>query len=280
MIIKKNSNKNEVDCIGIIVIYYESFMTRAVIEFEKLIHNISENSKVVIVSNSISDVESYDEDSILLRWDNTYQEFGAWQFGINEVLKTLDDNSKPCFIFANDTFCHHRKFGTFEKSLFIRSFKKIINNKKKIITGPTSTSKLGKLGFDGCTFDRWVSTYLFGISFPFIKKLKFNICLEQIIIDRYFGNGNSEDDFFSKKLNENLKKHLVAWLFGRKGFSNWRAGESLNKENYIKMKNKASSIFREKYLTAFSINNKIKIVDVFYMAHVKRKLYFLFNLSK
>ena len=71
---------------------------------------------------------------------------------------------------------------------------------------------------------------------------------------------------------------LIAWLFGRKGFSIWRSGEPLNKENYIKMKNKASSIFREKYLTAFSINNKIKIIDVFYMAHFKRKLYFLFNL--
>ena len=273
----KNIN-NKVECVGILVIYYNDFINRSILEFESLINNISRKNMIFIISN-FSEYQKTTSKSKFLNWNNQNQEFGAWQYGLEQALDKLNYNSKPCFIFANDTFCYHKTYGGFEKYMYSKFFKKIVDLDQKIIVGPTSSSKLGQLSFEGSVFTRWVSTSLFGISYKLMETFKFNICIDQKYLNKYF-DGQTEKDFFSKKLDNSMKNHLIAWLFGRSNLPMWRNGTSLNNENYLIMKNKASSILREKNITANAILSNAVILDVFKNLKIRKIFFYLLRLFK
>lgn len=273
----KNIN-NKVECVGILVIYYNDFINRSILEFESLINNISRKNMIFIISN-FSEYQKTTSKSKFLNWNNQNQEFGAWQYGLDQALDKLNYNSKPCFIFANDTFCYHKSYGEFEKYMYSKFFKKIVDTDKKIIVGPTSSSKLGRLSFEGSVFTRWVSTSLFGISYQLMDTFKYNICVDQEYLNKYF-DGQTEKDFFSKKLDTSLNKHLIAWLFGRANLPMWRNGASLDNKNYIIMKNKASSILREKNITANAILSNAVILDVFKNLKIRKIFFYLLRLFK
>lgn len=197
--------------IGILLVYYPEYVGSATKNFNKFLKSLSSNYDLIVVNNGSAVVSKVDGISAIIEGNNQLREFSGWNTGLqyceqNRLLKTCD-----LLVFANDTFCHHNKFGQFTRAAFRDKFKSIMNEPTlPAMAGEKHTLAL-PYTLNGLTSESWISTYLFAFNrsaFKEIKALTPSIPIE----DFYSSNKNGIE--FSELVSENLQIHITRWLTG------------------------------------------------------------------
>uniref|UniRef100_UPI00124FF819 hypothetical protein n=1 Tax=Acinetobacter ursingii TaxID=108980 RepID=UPI00124FF819 len=157
----------------ILLVYTEEYFPKAWREINFLAKNISHDYKIIVVNNN----HNFTLDSAIIG-NNDHYEFSGWDSGVELIKEKYKDNLEHV-VFANDTFCHHRKWNFYHKMKFITGFKKFINQNSFGICG--EKNYFGKDFFLNDTkLQGWISTYLFIVNSYFVlsENFKFNRAFE------------------------------------------------------------------------------------------------------
>ncbi len=247
--------------VGILVVYSESYFLNAVEKFEKILSGVSSDRIIVVVSNN-PNLTLEREGFEFTHWNNDLSEFGAWQHGINYWKSKNNSESKVCaFVFANDTFCHHRNFGVLEMAIFRNSIKKIADGDAHAI-GDVNKS-VNKYKIEGFEINYWISTYLFALSFEVLNRLNWAVVPEKKLIRGYVNFYPGSKSIFGDKIDANLKLHIENWLFRKGRIDAWYKADTLNDDNADMFARKATSIICEKWLSVNILRAGFDIVPVF-----------------
>lgn len=263
---------------GVLVVYSESYLKSAVSEFNQLLKDISEDSYLVVVSNN-QDINCLNQDGIhFMRWTNYLGEFGAWQAGVDYLTNNFcKEKLSGSIVFANDTFCHHRKFGSIERFFFCQAIKKTFVN-KPLVAGDINFSKY-TYKLESVDLNFWISTYLFAINIPALVSLNWRITPSEKNIDEYVPFEFNGTSIFGERLDNNLREHIKNWLFGKDKANSWYKAGDLTLENAKMYSSKARSIVCEKVLSASLLKNNVEFTPVFSKKiNIFRKIMAIFNI--
>ncbi|OBU27812.1 hypothetical protein C0Z01_08500 [Photobacterium kishitanii] len=249
----------------IFVSYYSKYFEESLNTLVSLSNRISKDAIVVVVNNNPnSNLIEKNNDFDLLVGENSAWEFSAWDQGIQYIEKKYKIKDSDVIIFANDTFCQHRYFGTLDKMIFAKNLKKLYQ-KDNIVVGDVdsfgeSFSILSKFG------NKWISTYLFGMRYSTMKKCLPFSSLSYIENEITIENGKIKGIDVSRS----LLKHLESWLFPINDvgwYKSQKADENL-------LKKKLMAILHEKYLSCKLIESNITLVGVYspFVINLFRKL--------
>lgn len=258
----KNNMKNSPKVVGILLIYYQPYVAEATQYFTELLQSISKNFVLVIVKNQDLELPlSVQHHQHVINGDNTLREFSGWQAGIEYCESQQLMPLNGIVIFANDTFCHHNKFGPITRWAFRRSFRKILKS-------PTRMSLVGEVHPTGSEFtigtkifSKWVSTYVFAMTVPLLKRV--GSLVPPLNLDQFFTGQLTPDKFLTGPLSENLKQHLVSYLFGLRGSAKWYAASLPTKENSRNFIGKTQSILCEMHMSATVVGIGAEMTSVF-----------------
>jgi hypothetical protein len=244
--------------------------------FAKLIRLISKHYHIVVVNNSADAnakcVDDIHHDSIV--GTNKGWEFSAWDEAIEHIRSTKVVDDDAIYIFANDTFCHNRKFTIFNLILFAYQIRLLRSNSAKLIGELCRISTPYNIG--GLNSSGWISTYLFATSSNGVKLLypfdKANMVLKSTPIDYI--------DIENQKVNlpgsdDIVNQHLSNWLFPTAHGHGWYKVKN-NTTNPDLMRKKLMAIFNEKYLSACAENFGYVLTSV-YKNPIIRKINYLHN---
>ncbi|MFL9786814.1 hypothetical protein AB6C90_012615 [Vibrio cyclitrophicus] len=258
---------------GLLVSYNHNYTERSIREFRELVYSFDKNAIILVVNNNTN--ISYNKDQNLMFRDVDYiqgsnesWEFSAWQEGLQYLADKYEVSSTDNFVFANDTFCHHRFFNTLDKFLFLYKLKGLSHNEL-----------LGEVcSLDGEIFEysmnhrTWISTYLFATKFDTIRRL--------LPLDAH-----SNDDILIDPKSRLVKisgftqlaeTHLRNWLMPNEGRGGWYKSHSVDMDMLI---NKTKAIANEKSLSRRAVESNIALVDIYngnmatFYKKAKRKFY-------
>lgn len=242
---------------GVLLLYYDKYAFRAINEFKMLLSNLDSDYRIILVCNNFNLKQNILKkiDYNVLDGDNSAWEFSGWQKGLSSL--SLEDND--VVIFANDTFCHHNYWGKYEKFLFQKQFKKLIkkNSKKPFSAISGNVDTFGeKFSLEGCSASGWVSTYLFLITGTLLKQLDNKLTIRELISF----DGIKGDFIWDDGVSENLKKHIINWMFSiGDAQSGWYKKDDVD---LMYKSKKIQSILNEKYLSACCNKNGGIVYDV------------------
>lgn len=252
----------------VILIYSERYYTQAIYEFDKIARSVSRNDcyKVIIINNNKNlKLDSFRKKNINFQFidgDNEGFEFSGWDKATEYIKKNyLIEND--FIVYANDTFCHHRKWNYLTKSKFISEFRKFIDDSRKGICGEVNTFNQYFL-LKNQKIDSWISSYLFILSSNIISEKEFKFDNSSEFFSDWVSNINSEGVFFNTDFSVKLGIHINNWLFPKSGKGWYKAERATLQEK----RNKLYSILNEKALTAnivkfgggvYDVNDFLKI---------------------
>ena len=252
----------QVDIVGFLLVYNPAYLDEAVFQFRKILSSVKGSYQIIVISNNIDIQKCNDFDGVFLHGDNNSMEFSGWQKGLDYIKNHYSIGSIKAYVFANDTFCHHKPLTVFQRSNYIDGVESCIRSTKSSMYGPLSS--FGKtFSINNKRIDSWISTYFFIINQKAMEEiLKYTICMPSSNLKNYFGDMANEDNFFSDNMDMVLKGHLKNWLFcGGKGLS-WYKCASLSELNKEQMYLKACSILREKLLTVTLLQGGGDILEI------------------
>lgn len=255
--------------VGILLVYYEKYAPTAICEFSKLIRSIDRNSKILIVVNGNEIVQNASNDVIYVAGNNSLREFSGWDRGIT-VARELDilDRSELT-ILANDTFCHHNKFGPITKNRFRSAFRNAVpaRGQLSLIGERFSLGAIAEI--NGLRFDSWISTYLFGLSTPLLLKL--HQVSPPFSINKLVHKPAERGVAMTENVSPNLARRIENWMGVSDGISSrWygvQNGNPMSEDQYL---GKVRSILCEKYLSAACIANGGQLMDVFPQSTIRQ----------
>ena len=236
----------------IFVTFYEKYRQNALKEILLIIKKLDCDTRLIIVDNSenlksrefISHplLENSKIEVSYVSGSNTAWEFSGWEEGLNTLIPLSSDDY---YIFANDTFCHHRDWDCVNRALFVSAFKIHTSRGLKGITGDVNSKNL-EFTLYGVKFDSWVSTYLFGIDGEQLKLCKNTIQIAPKKIEQLISINKKGNYLWSceNEICNNLQCHIEAWLSPKN--SGWYKSKV---ENYFLKEMKTKAIINEKYLS-------------------------------
>jgi len=235
--------------IGILVVYSNNYYYPAILEFKRILKMTSSTTQLIVVANNKEIIFGPEiENGAGLYSDNRLYEFSAWQDGLDYALSNRTQSTKiDGFIFANDTFCHHRDFGFLERFLFSRCSTRAFKSITPLISGECSSFNKDFV-FNKINMREWISTYLFSINSSLMELLGYSLVKDGEKVELLLSNSINPENFFSPDLDPSLRFHLNKWIFGADG--TWRNFGKISSENYSKYHGKARSILYEKLLSA------------------------------
>lgn len=242
----------------IFVSYYTGYLEKALDEIIYICSGIEEDVRLIIVDNGKQSIDpsitnKYTElvDVNIISGSNDLWEFSAWREGFESIDKCSEDDY---YIFANDTFCHHRIWGILERYCFRKSFYKHILNNSKGITGNVNT--FGSCySIDGVESRYWVSTYLFGIDGVTFYKFKDDLFLDKNQLQELVYS-NNDDIIFTKLISQSLVGHINQWMFPGHESKGWYKSSQVNTEVALR---KIWAILNEKHFSAILNSNERKL---------------------
>lgn len=235
----------------IFVSYYRKYLERSLFELVELCLSLKKPVKIILVNNSNLQIEQdfisqYNHKMVeleVIQGTNYLWEFSGWKEGLDFINIISPEDY---FIFANDTFCHHRKWGELEKYYFRNAFDRHFKNMLEGITGNVNTFG-GYFEIEDLRAESWVSTYLFGIDGKTLKLSIHNIFLDASKL--------SELAFykmdllnFSSHISMPLTSHVNEWMFPKSVAKGWYNANLVPQDIVLK---KVWAILNEKYLSAY-----------------------------
>jgi hypothetical protein len=219
--------------VGILLLYYPSFAAEATRRFVDLLKSVSNDHVLVIVQNQKMHLPHTNlRGAHVVIGDNTLHEFSGWQSGLEYCQQRKLIPRHGILVFANDTFCHHNKFGPITRWCFVHAFKKLLKHPERMALAGEVHPTGGVFRLDGLPFSQWVSTYLYAMTVPLSERLE--SLTKPLNLDRFFTGQAVSNDFLKGPLNDNLKNHLVNYLFGLRGSAKWYAAASISEQNLAK----------------------------------------------
>lgn len=178
----------------------------------------------------------------LMRHDNSGMEFGAYQAGVDALVKRMDAD---WIVVGNDTFATHNNFPRVYRELLSQAL-------QRVPTFPTIIGRTHALArsyqIEGLRTHRWVQTSLFAINRAALEALGGRIYRPEL--ESLVSESADLSTFFSPDVDLVLRDHLETWLFRTRPGPHWYASEPLQSQNFSKMARKARSILQEKYIAA------------------------------
>lgn len=247
----------------VLLVYSEKYYEKALYELNELAKKTSgsSNYKLLVVNNNNQlDLSKFDylrSKIDFIEGDNTGFEFSGWDVA-TAYLRTNYNITNSYIAYANDTFCHHRKWGFYQKYKFSHAFKYFIQSNISGLCGEKNIFS-NKVNLNNVELDGWISTYLFMISTDFLinNNVKFDNATNK---ESCFFSVITENEIkFNSNFDEELAKHLNSWLFPSNEKNGWYKA---NDSSLIEKRNKLKSILNEKLLSA-NIKNKCgEIIDI------------------
>ena len=167
-------------------------------------------------------------------------------------------------MFCIDTVCRHRKFSIVRYFCFSLSCLQNPNSRLALLIAQNS---LGIIWINFLILD---FHHFFSIPRDGLNRLKFRINDSQNL-EGYISSSYSGTYFFKNSLNDNLNKHITAWLFN----GGWYKSAELSNSNFEGMKLKAICILNEK-----SLSVRMRLSNIIYIDPFKRSSYFTQLLEK
>lgn len=234
--------------VGLLVVYYEDYLTSAVTQFESLLAKLSEDYLLIIISNNTTlSSSSYSDRILRLEGDNALREFSAWDKGLAYCRSHQLLADDGLLVLANDTFCHHNHFGFITRRAFTSAFRGLMRKPNE----PIIAGEIHTFGSDfhilGKPSSSWVSTYLFGMTAELVRRL--DHFTPETDMDSFF-TGQSEDDFIGGPISKTLAEHIQRWLFSPEQKNSWYKASHFDHSNRNSYVGKAKSILCEKFLSA------------------------------
>lgn len=244
---------------GILLQYYEPYLEQAVAQFDALLRTLPGRHSVVVVRNgparrtpSIPGIE-------VIAGDNSLHEFSGWEAGLAHCRANGLVDRSDLLVFANDTFCYHNKFGPLTRFAFRRGLRGLL----QAPSAPALAGEVHRLGkpylIDGLECDRWVATYLFGMSRGLLQHMR-RLTPSTPMADFYRDDAGKIG--FSDRISPNLAEHVEQWLTGS-GRTRWQGTATGEPRTLGKLQGKANSVLCEKYLTARALDHGAVLSDVF-----------------
>jgi len=248
--------------VGLLVIYYDSYLQAAVRNFSTLLRRGGGEPVIVVIDNSPLDrrqqmpcpVAAY------VRGDNRLREFSAWNQGL-AMCREMGWLDRPAaFVFANDTFCHHNRYGWLTRQMLSRQ----IRDARMQDAAPTLWGERHGLGvaysIGGMAADFWVSTYLFGVH-PNHWRDATGLIPESLVDCR----AQQFDELFDAwQASENLRRHVLSWLgLAGPNMTRWYGAKQPAAAGHAAMLTKAACILAEKYVAARGVGEGLGVEDVF-----------------
>jgi len=245
---------------GVLVVYYDQYHATSVVQFQALLNQLNLINKLVVVTNN---PQLHQSNPNYILGDDLNSEFSGYDVGLRQLGKLA---AEDYVVFANDTFCHHRSWGEFEKRIFASAFRKALENHKQCVVGEVNTFKKN-FSLMGMQAYEWVSTYLFCVSSEFIGALNYKLCVNPATLSRLVSLDSYENIRWSEDLSDNLRIQLSQWLAGdnKHGWYNKDA-------TMLRKCNKAKSILNEFYLSAVAKKNGYDLIDVYKNHHLLDRL--------
>ena len=240
--------------IGILLLYYEEYAAESIERFLSFISKVNATTTLIIVQNKVFELPEINHPDLhLIAGDNATREFSGWQTALDYCQAKDIERAQGVFIFANDTFCHHNKFGLLTQFLFARSFRAIFKRPALLkLAGEVHTNKAEYAILDK-HFSGWVSTYLFCMTFALTKKTG-GVLPKNFPLESFFSGKATIEEFLVGGLSDNLKQHTKKWIFGLTSGAKWYGAAVLNEHNLVAFTGKTKSIICEKYLTANALS--------------------------
>jgi len=233
---------------AILVLYSPAYSRRSLAVLQRLLRRVDEEYRLVAVCNHAGLEVAPGPNLSVIQGHNSLGEFGAWDQGLAYLSGQPGCASPRLFVFANDTFCHHRPFGLPEEWIFSRSFRQLAGMQRAIAGELSTFGEPFYLG--GQRLDDWVSTYLYAMTPALLDALDWRIAPEDGVLERHVRGGLDEREFFAPELDAALAAHLRGWLFGGRTQRVWRNAAPLSQQNRDYMLRKARAILCEKLLSA------------------------------
>ena len=231
---------------AVLVCYYEKYKKNSIVEFHKLLASFGHPFTIIIVNNNHNLQKCSDNYNLIeIAGSNAGWEFSAWDEGVQYIKENYDPlSAQDFFIFANDTFNHHRLFCFLDLFFFKQSVLKHVASSKPTIIGEVNSFNQ-EFSVDGYSGTKWVSTYLFAVNFNYMNKLlKFDMgddTFQTLCTDVTLKN-----IVFSNKVSVNLASHLTDWMYPKTKKFSWYG----NKKNDVTLfRNKLKAILNEKRLS-------------------------------
>ena len=186
--------------VGFLLVYYPDYMNLAVRRFESVISQLDADHVVLVIENApMPRLAPARTRTIVIQGDNSLREFSGWMAGVRycEAQGWLDAN--PLLIFANDTFCHHNKFGLVTKRAFASSFRKLLRARSHAMIAGELQGGAYELSILGHACKSWISTYLFAMTTPLLRRIVSFV--PPIDMDSFLNVEGVDDQFFCGPVN-------------------------------------------------------------------------------
>jgi hypothetical protein len=260
---------------GILVVYSEAFADTAIRLFAWMVRRVDPGAAIVVMSNNMAlQLKNYDGVTVL-QTSNFLHEFGAWQSGLDHVRGLPGAQLLQSVIFANDTFCHYRAMGVLEQAAFLQGAVDCAR-----AATPAGCGDLALLpdrsfyNFDGTRMREWIATYFFALNRRALEGIHWRMHPPVEDVRRWVPGGLDEAAFFAADLDQRLRDHFCAWLFGSTEIPTWRRSSSLDEGNREMMVFKAYMLICEQDLSARLLRCGTKLHSVLHA----RWIYILKNL--
>ncbi len=242
----------------ILASYYPSYKENSITEILNLVNKIGLPWKLILVCNSqetkLKVVKPHLQVYETIDGSNSGWEFSAWDEGLSYIAKNCAPSANDQIILVNDTFCHHRNFGFYEKFFFATAFKRL---KDDTIIG--EFDDIGEsIRVGGYKCKHWLSTYLFSCNYKTINKL---LPLDKVNHSQhsYINIKIVNDEILISNSSINLIQHLNLWLNRYKS----KADLSLAGDSLINKRQKLNAIINEKLLSAIAQHKQIELKNVY-----------------
>jgi hypothetical protein len=229
------------------VVYYRDYLDGLSGAYRKL-ERFGRFSDTCIVING-SSIEEADvrkafgparENLHVLKHDNTGQEFGGYQAGLDFHRRRSSDAFD--LVLANDTIDKHQKLFTSEFDAFRKTF--ATSPSGKVVGKIDHSQRVQSIG--SLTSSRWVRSNLMGLDHDALTKLRFRIYLRDL--ETLVNETDDESHFFSPEVSRAVQDRLKKWLF-RPETHSWYGASKLDRGNAARFAAKARSIIQEIHLS-------------------------------
>lgn len=248
--------------VGLLLLYYQPYADASIRQFISILNAVSSDNLLIIVDNNGLVLPPITHPNIhRVSGDNFLREFSGWQAGLHYCQQHRLLPSNGILVLANDTFCHHNKFGPITRMAFVKAFKRLLKNADGLAMAGEIQSSTSPYSIADKPFSEWVSTYLYAVTAPLIEKVE--QLVPPIDLDLFFTHQAEPDKFLKGPLNPNLKRHITAWLFGLGSSARWYGSKPLSTSNMQQFIGKSKSILCEMYLSAAVTGLGADLVSVF-----------------
>lgn len=243
----------------LLLTYYGAYTARAVDAAHALMASSGLPYELVIVANG-KPLDREFAGATVVEGDNEWHEFSGWQRVLDRLGKQGRLDGYAGVVLANDTFCHHNRFGWLTRHAFARAFRAIAGTARPLAAGEKFTLD-GTFAVGGARGSAWLASYLVMLNKAALA------CLDRLVPEGLNADANMQEQFEQFEANPFMRLRLDRYLGivpTAPGKPRWYGADRFAaEERQAKMAIKAAMILLEFRLSGRLTSQGAELVDVF-----------------